>query len=156
MHLAERLAAIQPWYHSIDLGQGIVTPGVSTPELCKGQADIYFAPGVGGLSVLDVGAWDGYFSFEAERRGAARVLAVDAYCWGGPGPGKIEAFQLAHEVLRSKVKSRILDIPETTVENVGQFDIVLFNGLIYPLRNPLAALEKMSHIARYMLTVETH
>ena len=34
-----------------------------------------------GQSVLDIGAWDGFFSFESERRGANRVLAVDSFCW---------------------------------------------------------------------------
>ena len=30
-----------------------------------------------GWTVLDIGAWHGFFSFECERRGADRVLAVD-------------------------------------------------------------------------------
>ena len=34
-----------------------------------------------GKTVLDIGAWDGYFSFEAERRGASRVVALDHYVW---------------------------------------------------------------------------
>lgn len=38
-------------------------------------------PSVEGKTVLDIGAWDGYFSFEAERRGASRVVALDHYVW---------------------------------------------------------------------------
>ena len=34
-----------------------------------------------GITVLDIGAWDGFFSFEAERRGAKRVLATDLPAW---------------------------------------------------------------------------
>jgi tRNA (mo5U34)-methyltransferase len=37
--------------------------------------------GIDGLSVLDVGACDGYYSFEAERRGARDVLALDELVW---------------------------------------------------------------------------
>lgn len=154
--LAARVAAITPWHHSIDLGRGVVTPGGAPHDFFREQADIIFAAGVTGHSVLDVGAWDGFFSFEAERRGASRVLAADWYCWGGPGPGKREAFQLAREVLASSVEDRLIDIPQTTVETVGQFDIVLFNGIVYHILNPLSALEQMARIARYLLTVETH
>jgi tRNA (mo5U34)-methyltransferase len=156
MSLAEQVAAIHPWYHSIELAPGVVTPGVSDPALSKVQADIYFEPGVAGLSVLDIGAWDGYFSFEAERRGASRVLAVDHFCWVAGGPGKREAFELAHKTLGSKVKSRLIDIPDLSVDTVGRFDIVLFNGIFYHLENPLSALRSAIDIARYYITVESH
>ncbi len=81
--LAARVNSIRPWFHSIDLGNGLVTPGAGKIDKLTQMANVYFALGLHGLSVLDVGAWDGFFSFEAERRGAARVLAADKYCWGG-------------------------------------------------------------------------
>lgn len=154
--LQARVNAIRPWHHSIDLGNGVVTPGAGQLPLLKAAADIMFAFGVRGRSVLDVGAWDGFNSFEAERRGADRVLAVDWYCWGGPGPGKREAFLTAHEILRSKVESRVIDIPGTTVESVGEFDVVLFNGIIYHILDPIHALIQMAKIARQVLIIETY
>ncbi len=71
------------WYHTLDLGNGIVTAGVdnSSERLTRLQLPASLA----GKSVLDIGAWDGFFSFEAERRGAARVVASDAYSWHGGG-----------------------------------------------------------------------
>ena len=61
------------WYHTIDLGGGIVTRGVdNSPERL---ARLGLPVSLAGKTVLDVGAWDGFFSFEAERRGAARVVA---------------------------------------------------------------------------------
>ncbi len=54
------------------------------------------------------------------------------------------------------MEDRIIDISETRVETVGQFDLVLFNGIIYHIVNPLSALEEMAKIARYVLIVETH
>ena len=39
-------------------------------------------PDVTGRSVLDIGAWDGKYSFLAEQEGAARVVALDHYAWG--------------------------------------------------------------------------
>ncbi len=65
------------WYHSIDLGDGVVTKGASAQD--KG-AEIL--PDVSARSVLDIGAWDGKYSFLAEQAGADRVVALDHYAWG--------------------------------------------------------------------------
>jgi tRNA (mo5U34)-methyltransferase len=156
MRPIDRIQAISPWHHSIKISDDIVTPGGVPNALLERNADIFFAYGVKGLSVLDVGAWDGFNSFAAEKRGASRVLAVDWFCWGGPGVGKREAFLLARELLGSKVEDRILDIPDTTVENVGKFDVVLFNGIFYHIIDPIHALLEMSRIAKRVLVVETH
>jgi tRNA (mo5U34)-methyltransferase len=70
------------WFHSIDLGDGNVTRGVKSPELLAAEIQTMRLPKrLNGKTVLDIGAWDGYFSFEAERRGAARVVALDHYVW---------------------------------------------------------------------------
>jgi len=111
--------------------------------------------GIHGMSVLDVGAWDGFFSFEAERRGASDVLAVDHLSWGGGGPGNRAAFDLCREALDSHVRDAVLELWQTTKENVGQFDVVLFNGIVYHILDPIHALIEMSGIAREVLTVET-
>ncbi len=66
-----------PWFHSIDLGDGVVTKGASEIQI----AEEHFPP-VAGRTVLDIGAWDGYYSFMAERLGARRVIALDHYAWG--------------------------------------------------------------------------
>ena len=67
------------FFHNIDLGNGLHTVGDSV------HTDVLTQPGaipdVRGKSVLDIGAWDGKFSFEAERAGAARVVALDHYVW---------------------------------------------------------------------------
>lgn len=62
------------WYHTVDLGDGLVTPGMY--DLRPVLGDYPFPPVMDGLSVLDVGAATGFFSFEFERRGA-RVVAVE-------------------------------------------------------------------------------
>jgi tRNA (mo5U34)-methyltransferase len=82
--LPPEVAAIR-WFHSIDLGNGVRTPGVDrTAQKLK---RLTLPASLSGKTVLDVGAWDGFFSFEAERRGAKRVLATDHYCWSGGGVG---------------------------------------------------------------------
>jgi len=89
------------WYHTIDFGQGLVTAGVDDSAYRLARLD--FPPSLDGRSVLDIGAWDGFFSFEAERRGAARVLASDWYSWHGPGWGKKAGFELARTILETVV-----------------------------------------------------
>ena len=68
------------WWHSIDLGDR-VTPGHKTPELLDREWSNLRLPDLTGRSVLDIGCWDGWFSFRAERAGAARVVALDHYVW---------------------------------------------------------------------------
>ena len=96
-----------------------------------------------GLSVLDIGAWDGFFSFECERRGASRVVAADYFSWHGSGWGTKAGFTLARDVLGSKVEDVDIDVMDLTPERVGTFDLVLFLGVLYHLRHPLLALERV-------------
>ena len=141
------------WYQTIDLGHGVVTNGVdNTPARLQ---RIQLPASLAGQTVLDVGAWDGFFSFEAERRGAARVLATDFYSWTGQGWGTKQAFELARCALHSKVEDLTIDIPDISPGTVGTFDVVLFLGVLYHLEDPLAALRRLAAVTRKLLIVET-
>jgi tRNA (mo5U34)-methyltransferase len=105
--------------------------------------------------VLDVGAWDGWFSFEAERRGAARVLATDSWCWGGPGRGTQAGFLLARDALDSQVEALEIDVFDLSPEHPGVFDVVLFLGVLYHLRDPERALAQVASVTSEVLVVET-
>jgi len=142
------------WYHSMDLGHGVVTRGESNNTRLLEK--LALPPRLDGLTVLDVGAWDGFFSFEAERRGARRVLATDYYCWSGPGWGTKAGFELARRALGSRVEDLEIDVPDLTPERVGVFDVVLFLGVLYHLRNPLLALERVFSVTGRHLILETH
>jgi len=54
MELRERVAAL-PWFHELDLGDGVFTPGIVKNDVLRKQADVYFKDGVAGRTVLDVG-----------------------------------------------------------------------------------------------------
>jgi tRNA (mo5U34)-methyltransferase len=69
------------WFHSLDLGYDVVTRGIKNPDVLQGELDRMQLPDLHGKTVLDIGAWDGYFSFAAEQRGAARVVALDYHSW---------------------------------------------------------------------------
>ena len=69
------------WFHSIDCGEGIVTNGRKDLILLQNELRQMSLPDLHGKSVLDIGAWDGFFSFAAEELGADRVLALDHSVW---------------------------------------------------------------------------
>lgn len=169
------------WYHSIPLGHGIVTPGASkTPPLCGDEL-----PALRGRSVLDVGAFDGYYSFLAEREGARRVVALDHYIWGvdmaartrywddckargelpdrrkeerdfyDPSLPRRRGFELAHRVLHSRVEPVADDFMTMDLAPLGRFDVVLFLGLLYHLPEPLTALERLRALTAEVAVIET-
>jgi tRNA (mo5U34)-methyltransferase len=154
--LQQRVAAL-PWFHEIDLGHGVVTPGSTSLEVLQAAADVYFADDlVVGKTVIDVGCWDGFNSFEAKRRGAARVLATDHFVWADGSWGSRDAFELAREALGLDVAVLDIDLAEITPDSVGVFDVVLFAGVLYHMRHPLLALEQLSRICSDTLIVESH
>ncbi|HWI06193.1 MAG TPA: hypothetical protein VNT54_01600, partial [Solirubrobacteraceae bacterium] len=86
--LRQKVDSVPFWWHSIDLGHGVVTPGHKSADALRAELDALALPDLRGRSVLDVGGWDGFFAFEAERRGAARVAVVDHYMWSMDSPGQ--------------------------------------------------------------------
>jgi tRNA (mo5U34)-methyltransferase len=150
--LARRAGDIR-WYHTMDLGQGVKTKGYYEPAR---HIDRYHLPDrLDGKSVLDIGAWDGFFSFEAERRGASRVLAADHHQWEGLGWGTKAGFDLAREGLGSKVEDLEIDVMDLSSERVGTFDVVLFLGVLYHMKHPLYALERVFEVTGEQLILET-
>ncbi len=141
------------WFHTIDFGGGIVTPGHCTSAILKAKADSYFSVSPKGKTVLDIGCWDGYFSLEALRRGASRVLATDHYVWHTQWSRG--AFDLVREHLAPEFEVADIDVYDLSPAAVGTFDIVLFAGLLYHMRHPLLALERAASVCGDLLILET-
>jgi tRNA (mo5U34)-methyltransferase len=141
------------WWHRIDLGNGITTPGRDdTPTKLE---QIKLPRNLSGLTVLDVGAWDGFFSYECERRGAKRVVALDKVVWSWPEIGK-RGFELARRELDSKVEDVEMEVLDINPEQLGTFDLVLFLGVLYHMRHPLLALERAASVVKTQMILETH
>jgi tRNA (mo5U34)-methyltransferase len=142
------------WFHRIDLGNGIITPGIDdSPAKLR---HIGLPEDLTGKTVLDVGAYDGFFSFEAERRGADRVVAADHYCWTREGMGDGRGFALAHEALNSKVERVFVRVEDISRAALGDFDIVLFLGILYHAPDPLLYLRNVRSVCKDKLILETH
>jgi tRNA (mo5U34)-methyltransferase len=153
--LLRDLVNSRTWFHRIDLGGGIVTPGAdaSSSKLeYMGLPDSF-----AGKTVLDVGAYDGFFSFEAEKRGAGRVVATDEVCWTGP-PGTMgdgRGFEIARAALGSLVERLQIRVEDLSPDTVGIFDYVLFLGVLYHAPDPLGYLHRVRSVCAGTLILET-
>lgn len=135
------------WYHSFELPDGRFFDGYASLAGLKSRAARMPIPGdLTGKRVLDIGAWDGWFSFEMERRGA-EVMAVDCV--------EVPNFLFIHRELGSHVQYQVMDIYELSPEKVGYFDIVLFLGVLYHLKHPLLALEKVCALTKDIAIVSS-
>jgi tRNA (mo5U34)-methyltransferase len=154
-----RVATIPFWFHSIDLGQGVVTPGRSSLEYLNSVAETIFSRvDVTRKDVVDVGTWDGFYAFEAERRGAGYVLATDHYQWSGLGIGSSWAFLLAQEARESSVRRWIADPEDLPFPHDTRFDVVLCLGVLYHVDDPIGLLDRVTQVARGIgsrLVIET-
>jgi tRNA (mo5U34)-methyltransferase len=132
---------------------GIRTPGRVDPAV---ELERYQVPeDLSGKTVLDIGAWDGFHSFEAERRGASRIVAVDSYAWKGSGWSTKAGFELAREVLGSNVEDREIEVLDLSPETVGVFDVVFFFGVLYHMKHPMLALERVASVTGDRLFLAT-
>ena len=140
------VAEVPHWHHRIEVAPGVFSPGNYDPQQMLRAMPL--PEQMDGLRVLDIGCSDGFFSFECERRGA-EVLGIDT---AEPRPG----FLLAKRLLGSQVEHRRADVYNLSPKSYGQFDIVLFLGVIYHLRHPLLALDLIWTVCRGEVYVETH
>lgn len=150
--LAAEVAKLE-WFHRIDLGDGVITPG---PDDFAAKLKLFdFPESFAGKTVLDIGSWNGAYSFEAERRGARDVLATDHFCWEGLGPNGKPGFDLAKRALKSKVREKVISVEDISAETVGTWDVVLFLGVFYHLPDPLMPLSNLLAVTRETLILET-
>jgi tRNA (mo5U34)-methyltransferase len=165
------------WYHTIDLGHGVATPGFidnrPTVHLFGIPEDLT------GKRCLDIGTYDGFWSFEFERRGASEVVGIDV---DSPLEHDIprlvrdrlidqaktqdlhgafnkqlssvglqvqgEGFRVAKEILGSKARRQALNVYDLSPERVGMFDVVLISQLLLRLRDPQTIMENMFSVCR--------
>jgi tRNA (mo5U34)-methyltransferase len=178
--------AVPFWWHSIALGDDIVTPGHHSLDAMEALLAETGLPDVQGKSVLDIGAWDGFYSFEALRRGAGRVVALDHYVWfldlaeqqrywrecreqgrvpepyhEIPGlwqPDRLlgkQGFDTANRALGDRVESVVGEFATMDLAPLGQFDVVLFLGVLYHLEDPFEAIKRLAGLTREVAVIST-
>ena len=160
---AAAVAAVQRWYHCIEIPGVGATPGVFD---LRPVVDRLPWPDVTGKRCLDIGTADGFLAFELERRGAAEVVAVDIaghddWDWErhtaqlGPqylhavfGPELGNGFRTAHRLLDSAVTFAAVSAYDLSPATVGEFDVVVCGSLLLHLRDPLRALAAIRSVCR--------
>jgi tRNA (mo5U34)-methyltransferase len=137
--IAARVAALGEWFHNLDLGGVRTAPDhfLGDYPACKWRRFAHAIPAdLRGMTVLDVGCNAGFFSIEMKKRGADRVVAVDH------DPGYLAQARFAAEVSGVEIELRQLSVYD--VARLGErFDLVLFLGVLYHLRHPLLALDRL-------------
>jgi len=137
----ERVAKVGRWRHRIDVGSGVVTPGVenNVDELTR----LMIPQDLVGKRVLDIGCSDGFYSFTAEERGATSVLAIDDE---SSTLTSSNGFRAAASLRNSTARYEARDVENLERERDGAFDLVLFINVLYHLPNPQRALERIASV----------
>jgi tRNA (mo5U34)-methyltransferase len=153
-----------PWYHTLELGDGVVTDGMfdHRPHMRH-----YPLPAdLSGKRCLDVATMDGFWAFEMERRGAVEVVAIDL-----EDPERLDwpaslrdvtvktldiekglRFDLAKRALDSRVQRVLRSVYELDTD-LGLFDFVFCGDLLVHLKDPITAVEKIRKVCRGSATI---
>jgi tRNA (mo5U34)-methyltransferase len=145
---ADRLFRGVHWHQKWEVFRGVYTPG-RNPVAELSQL-VGLPEDLSGKRVLDIGAFNGGFSFECERRGAAEVVAI-----GLEDPDEF-GFNRLKQVLGSRIEYHQYSVYSLTPRLLGTFDLVLFLGVLYHLRYPLLAIDRVRSVASDLVLVETH
>jgi SAM-dependent methyltransferase len=124
-------------YHKYEIEAGLWTPGQFfelEPQRCLDELQV--PRDLTGLRALDIGAWDGPVTFELERRGA-QVTALDIQ------DPDVTVFNAVKEIKRSAATYVRGSVYDALPDNLGTYDIVVFAGVYYHLKNPVLALQRI-------------
>lgn len=146
------------WRHQIEITSEFRTPGDQSWQFTEWTLGA-LPQDLSGKSVLDVGAWDGYCTFEARRRNADRVVAIDT----GTHRRGIAGFEVAKQLLAEvgqpvdRIEYYQADVQDAeAVTNLGKFDYVMFFGVIYHLVNPYGAMCNLAKVTKNRMVLEGH
>jgi tRNA (mo5U34)-methyltransferase len=148
--------ALQPWFHQIDLGHGVFTKtqasGTEPVDHPRETWEIikrYLPTELPGRSVLDVGCNAGFYAVEAKRRGAFRVLGIDAQ------RHPIRQAQFVARALDLDIEYKRMSVYDLSGQRNGKFDVTLALGLIYHCKHVLLALERLFEVTGGMMILES-
>ena len=143
-----QIQADEYWFQRIELPGGVVTPGWNDPKVEK-LPHFGLPADMRGMRVLDIGNAEGFFSFEAERRGASEVVGIENY------PPMIRKFNVCRAALGARAQSFRASVYDLSPKAFGTFDLVFFFGVLYHLRHPLLALERIQSVCTGTLLMQT-
>ncbi|MFN2576752.1 MAG: DUF1698 domain-containing protein [Pyrinomonadaceae bacterium] len=154
--IAAEVRRLDPWFHCIDLGDGLVTKSKSAigepvehPRPTWEKVRVCLPDDLSGKSVLDVGCNAGFYSIEMKRRGATRVVGIDSQ------RDLIRQAMFVRQMVGLEIQYRRMSVYDLDPFELGQFDVTLALGLIYHCKHLVLALEKLFLLTRDLLVLET-
>jgi len=137
------------WFQRIEVLPGLYSSGWVDPVLKKLP---YFGlpEDLTNKRVLDIGCAEGFFSFEAERRGAREVIGIDSY------PESVRRFNITKAARQSNATAFLMSVYDLEPKRLGTFDLVLFYGVFYHLKHPQYALERIRSVCTGQILFQTH
>jgi tRNA (mo5U34)-methyltransferase len=139
------LAAIRQhkWYHTFEVLPGVWSAGVHPTDAAALFETRFSLPqDLRGKRALDIGALDGPYSFELERRGA-EVTSLDIQRWDVTG------YSIAHRARKSR--ARYVQGSVYHLERLlpgEKFDIITYFGVWYHLKHPIVAVEQIQSVLK--------
>lgn len=153
--LEDYIASEDTWFHTFTFDGDLTTPG--RDPSAKKLHHMGLPLDMTGMSVLDVGAYDGYVSFHCEKRGASKVVAADRFVWDWPGSSARSNFDAVHTALGSKVQSVSSNVEDlATTLNGETFDIVMFLGVLYHAPDMVRYLQNIAAATKTVCVLETY
>src|SRR5215469_6621692 len=146
--IKSRIAEEPYWFHRMELPGGVVTPGWSDPKIDK-LPHFGLPQNMTGMRVLDIGNAEGFFSFEAERRGAAEIIGIENY------PPMARKFEICRAAQGSRARTYMASVYDLNPGSFGTFDLVMFFGVLYHLRHPILALQKIALVCTGTILMQT-
>lgn len=154
--IQERVERLGPWFHCIDLGDGLQTKTSSAvgepvehPRPTWEKVRACLPEEMAGRSLLDVGCNAGFYAVELKRRGAGRVVGVDSQ------RNLVRQALFVREVLGLDIEYRRMSVYDLDPRELGQFDVTLALGLVYHCKHLVLALERLFAVTRELLVLET-
>lgn len=139
MATLETLIQKQKWFHAIDFGGGLISPGrfgANVPPNYTLYGVFEFLRGLTleGARVVDVGTMDGLTAFIAKQRGAAQVIATDM--------ARRDTFDAGRAKLGLDIDYRvpvpILELPAMLGTELA--DVLVMAGVLYHVLDPLSVM----------------
>ncbi len=140
------VASVPHWHHKFEIYPGVVTPGAYEPGFLLDKTGL--PDDLSGLRVLDIGTSDGFFSLHLAKRGA-QVVAIDYRRKEDHG------YHVMEKLNPVQIDYHRMNIYELSEKQLGEFNIVLFLGVLYHLPDMIRALQMIRAVCRGTLFVET-
>ena len=138
------------WFHTIDLGNGVITQGAKSAEQLKAEFDVLglTAEFLRGRRVLDIGCNDGYMSLQCARLGA-NVTAIDGIYR--------DSLKYVREYAETKFQFYCIDFLSPSFFELGRFDVILYLGVLYHTMYPFEHFLRLASAsaAGAMVLIET-